>query len=106
MIVRQIGGARDEYQTSTLSPLGIPELHDLVCQMARNNQLDDGPFRSLLNQKQLSGIVAVFSGDYPSLTPEQLQGLKMARFHNLSVSSCVTPSPGGSSKCWIAALAY
>jgi len=107
MIFRQVGETRDQYHASTLRPAVIPELHDLVCQMAHNNQLDDGPFRSLLNQKQLSGIVAVFSGDYPSLMPDQLQGLKVARFHHLAVSACVVPSDGsGPSIYWIAALAY
>ena len=107
MIARQVGDARDQYHASTLRPAVIPELHDLVCQMAHNNQLDDGPFRSLLKQKQLSGIVAVYSGDYPSLTPELLQGLKVARFHNLSVSACVVPSDGEHpSMYWIVALAY
>ncbi len=107
MIVRQIGVARDQYQSGTLWRRPLPELHDMVCDMARNNQLDDGPFRSLLKQKQLSGIVAVFSGDYPSLTSEQLQGLKVARFHNLSVSACVVSSDGERpSMYWIAALAY
>jgi hypothetical protein len=58
------------------------------------------------SKKQLSGIVAVFSGDYPS-TSEQLQGLKVARFHNLSVSACVVSSDGERpSMYWIAALAY
>jgi hypothetical protein len=106
MVVRQIGEARDQYHTGTLSPRGIPELHDLVCDMAHKNQLDDGPFRSLLKQKQLSGVVAVFSGDYPNLTPEQLQVLKVARFHNLSVSSCAVSSPGRAPTYWIAALVY
>jgi len=107
MIARQIGETRDQYRASTLSPAVIPELHDLVCQMARNNQLDTVPFESLLKEKKLSGAVVVTSGDYPRLTPEQLQGLKVARFHKLSVSACVVPSDGElPSIYWIAALAY
>lgn len=106
MIVRQIGEARDQYQRSTLSLRGIPELHDMVCQMAQSNQLDAAPFESLLNKKKLSGTVVVALGDYPSLTPEQLQGLKVARYHNLSVSSCAVSPLGGTRTYWIAALAY
>lgn len=107
MIARQIGETRDQYRASTLSPAVIPELHDLVCRMAHNDQLDTVPFESLLKKKKLSGAVVVTSADYPSLTPEQLQGIKVARFHNLSVSACVVPSAGDrSSIYWIAALAY
>ena len=75
--------------------------------MARANQLDAGPFESLLKQKKLSGVVAVLSGDYPSLTPEQLQGFKVGRFQKLSVATCVVPSSEGKGPTyWIAALAY
>lgn len=57
--------------------------------------------------KQLSGTVVVFTGAYPSLTPEQLQGLKVGRFQKLSVATCVVPSPEAKGPTyWIAALAY
>jgi hypothetical protein len=79
----------------------------MACDMARTNQLDTDPFESLLKQKQLSGTVVVFSGDYPSLTPEQLQGVKIGRFQRLSVATCVVPSPEAKGPTyWIAALAY
>ena len=107
MIVRQIGEARDQYHTSTLWPAGIPELHDLVCQMAHSDRLDTAPYDALLKKKKLSGTVVVTSVEYPSLTPEQLQGLKVAKFHHLSVSSCVVPSDRDRpSIYWIAALVY
>jgi hypothetical protein len=107
MIARQIAEARDQYHTSTLWPGIVPDLHDKVCAMARGNQLDAAPFEALLKSKKLSGNVAVFSGDYPSLTPEQMQGLKMGRFHKLAVSTCAVPSEEGKSTTyWIAALAY
>jgi hypothetical protein len=107
MIVRQVAEARDQYRTSTLSPGVIPELHDMVCEMAKRNRLDAGPFEALLNKKKLSGAVAVLSGDYPSLAPEQLQGLKVARFHKLAVATCMDPSQDAKSATyWIAAVAY
>jgi hypothetical protein len=44
---------------------------------------------------------------YPSLTPEQLQGLKVGRFQKLSVATCVGPSSEAKSPTyWIVALAY
>ncbi len=107
MIIQQIGAARDEYHSSTLWAGMIPELHDKVCAMARSNHLDATPFEELLASKKLSGKVAVFSGDYPGLTPEQLQGLKVGRFHKLAVSTCaVRPVDGQGTTYWIAALAY
>lgn len=107
MIVRQIGVARDEYHSNTLWPAGIVELHDMVCDMARKGRLDAEPFEALLKKKKLSGRVAVMSGDYPSLTPEQLQGLKLTRFHSLSVATCVLPSLGTEpATYWVAALAF
>jgi hypothetical protein len=107
MIARQIAEARDQYHASTLWPGIIPELHDKVCTMAQSNHLDTVPFEALLSSKKLSGKAAVSSGDYPSLTPEQLQGLKMARFHKLAVSTCAVPSAEGKGTTyWIAALAY
>ena len=107
MIARQIAEARDQYHTSTLWPGFIPELHDKVCAMARSSHLHTAPFEALLTSKKLSGKVAVFAGDYPSLTPEQLQGLKVARFHKLAVSTCAVPSAEGpGTTYWIAALAY
>jgi len=85
----------------------IAGLQDLTCEMAHNNHLDTGPFESLLNQKKLSGTVVVFSGDYPSLTPEQLQGLKIGRFQKLSIATCVVPSAEDNPPIyWIVALAY
>ena len=107
MIVQQIGEARDQYHANTLWLAVIPELHDFVCQMAHSGQLDAVPYEGLLKKKKLSGAIVVTSGDYPSLTPEQLQELKLTRFHNLSVSTCVLRSnsvKGGT--YWIAALAY
>jgi len=107
MIARQIAEARDQYHTSTLWPGFIPELHDMVCNMARSGQLDSVPFEALLTRKKFSGKIAVFSGDYPSLKPEQLQGLKMARFHKLAVATCLDPSSDGKGATyWIAAVAY
>ncbi|HVO61714.1 MAG TPA: hypothetical protein VMT53_12320 [Terriglobales bacterium] len=107
MIVRQIGEARDQYHAGTLRLAIVPELHDLVCQMSRNNQLDAALFEELLKKKNLNGTVVVASSDYPNLAPEQLQGLKVARYHSLSVSSCVVPSDGEHpSIYWIAAVAY
>ncbi len=107
MISRQIAEARDQYHTSALWAGFLPELHSLVCDMAQSGQLNSAPYEALLKRKKLSGNIAVFSGDYPSLTPEQLQGLKMARFHKLSVSSCAVPSTEGrGTTYWIAALAY
>ena len=107
MIVRQVAEARDQYLASTLWPGIIPELHGKVCDMAQRGKLDPASFEALLRQKRLSGKVAVFSGDYPSLTPEQLQGLKVARFHKLAVSTCaMTSAEGKRTTYWIAALAY
>jgi hypothetical protein len=107
MITRQIAAARDEYHSNTLWPAPIAELHDMVCAMARKDQLDPAPFEALLKKKKLSGTVAVMSGDYPSLTPEQLQGLKLARFHKLAVATCmIQPSDAERPTYWIAAVAF
>jgi hypothetical protein len=107
MIVRQIAAARDEYHSSTLWPAPLPELHNMVCDMARSNQLDGAPFGELLTKKKLSGTVAVTKGDYPSLTPEQLQGMKLARFHGLSVATCLVQSSESERPTyWIAAVAF
>lgn len=106
MIMRQIGEARDQYHTNTLWPGAIPELHDLVCQMARDNELNTAPFEALLQKKKLAGNVAVFSGDYPSLTPQQLQGMKLTRYRKLAVSTCLVAASGSNPTYWIAALAY
>ena len=92
MIVQQIGEARDYYHANTLWLAVIPELHDFVCQMAHSGQLDAVPYEGLLKKKKRSGAIVVTSGDYPSLTPEQLQELKVTRSHNLSVSTCVVRS--------------
>jgi len=107
MIVRQVAEARDQYHASTLWPGVIPELHGRVCDMAQSGKLDPAPFEAVLTHNKLSGTVAVFSGDYPSLTPEQLQGVKVARFHKLAVSTCAVPSTEGKGPIyWIAVLAY
>ena len=107
MIALQIERVRDEYRVGTLRGVVIPELHDITCEMARNNHLDAGPFEGLLKQKRLSGVVAVTTGAYPNLSPEQLQGLKLGRFHTLSVATCILPSPEAKPPTyWIAALAY
>jgi len=75
--------------------------------MAHSDRLDTAPYDALLKKKKLSGTVVVTSVEYPSLTPEQLQGLKVAKFHHLSVSSCVVPSDSDRpSIYWIAALVY
>jgi hypothetical protein len=107
IIAGQINAARTEHGVRTLRSALIPELQAMACDMARTNQLDTGPFESLLKQKQLSGTVVVFSRDYPSLTPEQLQGLKIGRFQRLSVATCVVPSPEAKGPTyWTATLAY
>ena len=107
MIWGQINDQRSEHGSRILSWFGIAELQGLTCDMARKVRLDTGPFESLLKQKQLSGSVVVFSGDYPSLTPEQLQGLKIGRFQKLSIATCIIPSPEVKPPTyWIAALAY
>src|ERR1019366_4780524 len=107
MIWGQINDQRSEHGSRVLRWMGIAGLQDLTCDMARKSRLDTGPFESLLKQKKLSGTVVVFSGDYPNLTPEQLQGLKVGRFQRLSVTTCVVPSPEAKGPTyWIAALAY
>ena len=107
MIVLQVGEARASYRVSTLWPTFIPELHDMVCDMARSDQLEPAPFQRLLEKKKLSGNVAVFGGDYPGLSPGQMQGLKVGRFHKLSVATCVLPTPDAKPPTyWIAVLAY
>jgi len=53
----------------------LTSLQELTCDMACKNKLDATPFEELLRQKKLSGTVAVFSGDYLSLTPGQLQAV-------------------------------
>ena len=107
MIVLQVGEARASYRAATLWQTVIPELHDMVCDMARSNQLATGPFETFLRLKHLSGTVAVSNGYYPTLTPEQLQGLKIGRFHKLAVATCVVPtSEAEASTYWIVAVAY
>jgi hypothetical protein len=106
IIWAQINNERSEHGSKVLRWMGIAGLQDLTCDMAHNNHLDTGPFESLLQQNKLSGTVAVFSGDYPSLTPEHLQGLKIGRFQKLSVATCVIPSPEAKPPTyWIAAVA-
>ena len=103
----QINDQRSEHGSRVLSWFGIAELQGLTCDMARKGRLDTGPFESLLKQKTLSGTVVVFSGDYPSLTPEQLQGLKIGRFQKLSIATCIIPSAEEKPPTyWISALAY
>lgn len=107
MIAGQINDARTNHSVATLRPALIPELHGLVCDMAQKSRLDSGPFESHLKQKRLSGEVAVFSGSYPSLLPEQLQALKVGRFHKLSVASYIVRSAEQQRLTyWIAVLAY
>jgi hypothetical protein len=51
--------------------------------------------------------VAVVRGSYPNLTQEQLQNLKVGRFHKLSVATCIVPSAEQKGHTyWIAVLAY
>jgi hypothetical protein len=107
IIMAQINDERSQHGSRVLLWLGIEGLQDLTCDMARNNHLDAGPFESLLKRKKLSGTVAVFSGDYPSLTPEQLQGFKVGRFQRLAIATCIVPSVDAKGPTyWIAALAY
>jgi hypothetical protein len=75
--------------------------------MASKSKLDAGRLEDLSRLNKLSGIVAVFSGDYPSLTPEQLQAFKIGRFQWLTVATCVVRGPDGKPPTyWIAAIAY
>jgi hypothetical protein len=107
MITLQIERVRDDYHAGTLSPRVMPELHDMTCEMARSDHLDPGPFEGLLKQKGLNGVVAASAGNYPNLSPEQMQGLKLGRFHKLSVATCILPSPEPKATTyWIAALVY
>lgn len=107
MIAGQINDARTIHGVRTLWPSAMPDLRGLVCDMAKRNQLDSVPFESHLKQKQLSGEVAVFSGSYPSLLPEQLQALKVGRYQRLSVGACIVPSAEAKNPTyWIAVLAY
>ena len=107
IIAGQINQARTEHGVRTLYVAAMPELYGMACDMVRTEHLETGPFESLLRLKQISGVVAVFSGDYPSLTPEQLQGLKVNRFHKLSVATCIVPSAHNKGPTyWIAVLAY
>jgi hypothetical protein len=107
MIFGQVNDARTDNSVATLRWATMPELQGMVCDMVRTEHLATGPFESYLKLKQISGVVAVFNGSYPSLTPEQLQGLKVGRFHQLSVATCVVPSTHNKGPTyWIAALAY
>ena len=107
IIVAQIDDERSRHGSRILRWQGIAELQDMTCEMAHSNELATGPFENFLRMKQLSGTVVVFTGAYPSLTPEQLQGLKVGRFQKLSVATCVVPSPEEKGPIyWIAALAY
>jgi hypothetical protein len=93
--------------SAAVKRLDDSSLHDMVCDMARNNRLDGAPFEALLTKKKLSGTVAVMKGDYPSLSPEQLQGVKLARFRSLSVATfLIQPSEGDRPTYWIAAVAF
>ncbi len=107
IIVAQIDDERSRHGSRILRWQGIAELQDMTCEMAHSNELATGPFENFLRMKQLSGTVVVFTGTYPSLAPEQLQGLKVGRFQRLSVATCVVPSPEAKAPTyWIAALAY
>ena len=104
IIAAQINDERSRYGSRTLNWLGIAELQSMTCEMAHNNQLDAGPFESLLKEKKLSEAIAVFSGSHPSLTP--VQGFKAGRFQKLSVATCIIPSPEAKPPTyWIAAVA-
>ena len=106
IIAAQINDERSRHGSRTLDWLGVAELQSMTCEMAHNNQLDARPFESLLKVKKLSGAIAVFSGGYPSLTPEQVQGFKVGRFQKLSVATCIIPSPEAKPPTyWIAAVA-
>lgn len=107
VIFAQVNDARTSRGVAALRWAAMPELRGMACEMVRSEHLATGPFERLLTQKQLSGIVAVSSSTYPSLTPEQMQGLKVGRFHKLSVATCVVPSAEAKGPTyWIAALAY
>jgi hypothetical protein len=107
IIAAQINDERARHGSRTLRWLGIGELQGLACEMARNNRLETSPVEDLLKQKKLSGAVVVFSGDYPSLTPEQLQGLKIGRYQRLAIATCILASAAGKGPTyWIAAAAY
>ena len=107
MIAGQINDARSQHGSRTLLWLGIPELQGFTCDMAHSGKLDAKPFQDLLTRKKLSGTIAVFSGDYPSLPPEQVQGFKIGRFQRIAVATCIVPSTQGKGPTyWIAALAY
>jgi len=107
IIAAQVNDERSRHGSRILLWQGVAELQGMTCEMAHSNQLATGPFEGLLRMKQLSGTVVVFTGDYPSLTPEQLQGLKVGRFQKLSIATCVVPSPEAKVPTyWIAALAY
>jgi hypothetical protein len=107
MIALQIEQARDAYGAGTLRTAVIPELHGMACDMARSNQLDAKPFEDFLKQKRLNGVVAVSTGSYPRLSPEQVQGFKVGRLQRITVETCVLPSSEGKGPTyWIAAVAY
>jgi hypothetical protein len=79
----------------------------MTCDMARGNQLDAKSFEDFLTRKRLNGIVAVTTGSYPSLSPEQVQQLKIGRFHRLSIATCIpTSSEPHPPTYWIAVLVY
>ena len=107
MIAGQINEERSRHGSRTLRWLGIPELQALTCDMAHSGKLDARPFQDLLTRQKLSGTVAVFSGDYPSLQPDQVQGFKIGRFQTIAVATCIVPSTQGKEPTyWIAVLAY
>jgi hypothetical protein len=107
IIAGQINDERSRHGSRTLRWLGIPELQGLTCEMAHSGKLDATPFKDLLTQKKLSGTIAVFSGDYPSLLPDQLQGFKIGRYQRVAVATCTVPSAEDKKPTyWIAALAY
>jgi hypothetical protein len=107
MISLQIEQVRDGYGTSTLRPAVIPELHGMACDITRSNQLDAKPFEDFLKQKRLNGVVAVATASYPSLSPEQVQRLKIGRFHRVAIATCVLPASESQPRAyWIAVLVY
>lgn len=107
MIAGQISDEPSQHGSRTLRWLGIPELQGLTCDMAHSGKLDAGLFQDWLRRNQLAGTIAVFSGDYPSLLPEQVQGFKIGRFQSIAVAICIVPSTEGKGPTyWIATLAY
>jgi hypothetical protein len=84
MVFGQVNDARASHSVATLRWATMPEQHGMVCGMARGDQMAPEPFESLLNKKHLSGMWRCRAAPI-RLTPEQLQGLKVGRFHKFSL---------------------